>query len=600
MMLSSGERVSVERPVTRILAEIARILMPADRADGRLASTLELLREIVPYDQCALVEVSPEGENEVTVVPEPSALERSTIEQTLLRLLAVVGEPGAAGGVLGPSADVVVQEAWPSYLAVPLVGMDRVDGLLLVGQRVPDAYVEDDLRLLSIVASQIAAFLAACRLGVQKARLAEERIANLEALHERDERLRVGLAHAPIVVFQQDCELRYTWFDKLLPGFTAEAILGKSDQELFPSEVAEPLVAVKQQVMKTGRGAREEVRAPALDGKGLGYYDVSIEPLLDRYGEVVGITCAALDITQRKATEQLQRELIAMITHDLRTPLTTILGQADLLRHRGVYDERMVEGILHQADVLKRLVSDLEDFSRLEMGHADLRPEPVDLVTIVRETIVHAQAQTSLHELRLVGPSALQGEWDADRVFQILQNLLSNAIKYSPGGGEILVVVERRDDGAWVSIRDQGVGVASDILPRLFDRFYRAQDTVQVAPGLGLGLVIVRGLVEAHGGRIWVESEGADHGTTVTFTLPFERDTPRALQAPQLTRRQLEVAQLIAGGRSNAQIARELVLTTGTVANHIEHILRRLNVNNRAQVAAWVVEHGLLDRSGNR
>jgi DNA-binding NarL/FixJ family response regulator len=110
----------------------------------------------------------------------------------------------------------------------------------------------------------------------------------------------------------------------------------------------------------------------------------------------------------------------------------------------------------------------------------------------------------------------------------------------------------------------------------------------------------VRGLVEAHGGRIRAESDGPGRGATVTFSLPFDHAAQRAAQAGKLTKRQLEVAQLIATGHSNAQIARKLVLTTGTVANHIEHILRRLGVSNRAQVAAWIVEHGLQDPGKRR
>ena len=211
---------------------------------------------------------------------------------------------------------------------------------------------------------------------------------------------------------------------------------------------------------------------------------------------------------------------------------------------------------------------------------------------------MQAQALSSIHEIQLVAPAILPGTWDVDRVFQIFHNLLANAIAYSPDGGQIVVRLEPRDDLAWVTIRDHGIGVAPQRLARLFNRFQRARRAGDGEPGGGLGLAIVRGLVEGHGGRVWIESDGPGTGATVTFTLPFHRETYRASQASRLTRRQLEVARLIAAGRSNAQIARELVLTPGTVANHIEQILRRLDAKNRAQVAAWIVERGLLHADG--
>jgi signal transduction histidine kinase len=132
----------------------------------------------------------------------------------------------------------------------------------------------------------------------------------------------------------------------------------------------------------------------------------------------------------------------------------------------------MVGAILDQAGVLERLIGDLADFSRVEMGQLDLRTRRVDLVTIARESVVQAQAQSGLHEVRLVAPPALFGTWDPDRVFQIFQNLLSNALKYAPAGGQILVRIEGTDDLAQVSIHDQGMGVAAESLPHLFDRFF--------------------------------------------------------------------------------------------------------------------------------
>jgi signal transduction histidine kinase len=143
------------------------------------------------------------------------------------------------------------------------------------------------------------------------------------------------------------------------------------------------------------------------------------------------------------------------------------------------------------------------------------------LITLVRAAAAQAQATTQSHRLRVVAPEQpLHGWWDRDRLNQVLHNLLSNAIKYAPDGGDILIQVEARDQEAWVTIVDQGIGIPPDEVGHLFDRFYRTRAaTGSRIEGLGLGLYISKGLVEAHGGRIWVESE-VGRGSTFTFALP--------------------------------------------------------------------------------
>ena len=133
-----------------------------------------------------------------------------------------------------------------------------------------------------------------------------------------------------------------------------------------------------------------------------------------------------------------------------------------------------------------------------------------------------AQATSGEHTIRVEAPDGpLEGIWDRDRLAQIFRNLLGNAIKYSPDGGEIVLRIEDRGDRAELSIRDHGLGIEAAALPKLFDRLYRAESSTGGVKGIGLGLYITRELVEAHGGRIWAESEGPGHGSTFRFTLPY-------------------------------------------------------------------------------
>lgn len=240
-------------------------------------------------------------------------------------------------------------------------------------------------------------------------------------------------------------------------------------------------------------------------------------------GDVFVASCR--DITARRAAERLQREFITMVTHDLKSPLTSIRGFAQLMQRRERYSETAVESIVSQTGHLERLINDLLDAARLEVGRADLQRASVDLVELAQSIAGAVAAQTSRHAVSVEAHGAtIRGEWDADRLAQVLQNLLSNAVKYSPDGGDIVVTLGTgKVNGAShavVSVSDRGVGIPEGVRDRLFDRFYRVESTEHGAQGLGLGLYISRSLVEAHGGRIWVESTPG-RGSTFTFTLPL-------------------------------------------------------------------------------
>jgi PAS domain S-box-containing protein len=229
---------------------------------------------------------------------------------------------------------------------------------------------------------------------------------------------------------------------------------------------------------------------------------------------------AVRDMSERRQLEELRRDFLAMVTHDLRTPLTTVRGNAQLLLRRGVYREETVTAILDQADRMQRLLDDLADVVRLEGGTLPLRRSPVDLVELARHEADIAQQQGGGRRVVVEAPDeTVIGNWDRNRLGQVLANLLGNAIKYSPQGGSVTVQVEAAGDVARLRVRDEGPGIDREHLPKLFERFFRAQ--VTGAGGLGLGLYISRMLVEAHGGRISVESE-AGKGSAFTVTLPLD------------------------------------------------------------------------------
>jgi signal transduction histidine kinase len=223
----------------------------------------------------------------------------------------------------------------------------------------------------------------------------------------------------------------------------------------------------------------------------------------------------------------MKDDLLSMTSHDLRTPLTVLRGQAQLMqrtltRNTATPEQLLnrVELIMNQTDRLSDMLNRLLDLTKVEAGRLDLRLEPTDLVKLIRGTVEAVQGLSATHHITVKARSQLHGCWDSGRLAQVLQNLLTNAIKYSPEGGRIDVAATSDKRQVTVSVRDQGLGIPAEDLPQLFDRFYRVAGT-RGLEGSGLGLYICQGIISSHGGRIWAASEGPGRGSTFAFTLPL-------------------------------------------------------------------------------
>jgi signal transduction histidine kinase len=244
----------------------------------------------------------------------------------------------------------------------------------------------------------------------------------------------------------------------------------------------------------------------------------------------------------RQAAEDLARqrqEFVATASHELKTPLTTLLGHVELLGRqlsRPVPDTARVNrylGVLQSAaGRLGALVDDLLDTARIQQGYLALRLAPCDLVVIARDVLQRAEEsieRTARHTLALDAPTSVPGVWDGERLDQVLSNLVSNALKYSPDGGEVRVRVVPTPEDVAIVVSDQGIGIAPDETTLLFEPFARGRILREMVGGTGLGLYIVRQNIEQHGGAIVIESTPGV-GTTITVRLP--RGTATAADAP--------------------------------------------------------------------
>lgn len=224
-----------------------------------------------------------------------------------------------------------------------------------------------------------------------------------------------------------------------------------------------------------------------------------------------------------EVNDKQRRNMLADISHELRSPITVMQGNLEGMID-GVYtpDAERLRSLYEETHVLSRLVDDLRTLSLAEAGSLRLQREFTDLATLVRETVLGFETQAVEKAVRLVLDVDEVGAMstDAVRIGEVLRNLLSNALRYTPAGGEVKVGVHEAasglERGVTVSVHDTGPGIEAGDLSRIFDRFYKSSDS----GGMGLGLSIAKLLVEAHGGRIWAESQPGQ-GTTISFHLPF-------------------------------------------------------------------------------
>lgn len=265
----------------------------------------------------------------------------------------------------------------------------------------------------------------------------------------------------------------------------------------------------------------------------------SFVPLRDTSGRITGALGVFQDITAIKELEQQKDDFLAAVSHDLKTPITAIKGYAQLLRRyltRGTASHQhrvlgALDGIDRTSTRMTTQVNQLLDLARLQMERPlDLDLRETDLVALARRVVSDHHGLSPRHHLVLdCQVSTLVGQWDPARIERLLANLVGNAIKYSPDGGKVLVLLKRHDgeDGPWavVSIRDHGIGIPAEDLPRIFDRFYRGSNLSVDLGGAGIGLASTLQIVREHHGVISVESaEG--NGSVFTVRLPLPRPAP--------------------------------------------------------------------------
>ncbi len=377
-----------------------------------------------------------------------------------------------------------------------------------------------------------------------KNRLLQE-LRRAKKLHETNEtRLRAVLCSIDEILFEFDAEGTYlhVWAanEELLVR-PQEELIGRTVSEVIGEGFGRQVATVLERISHTGEAENFEYPLDVLGGRR--WFLARIAPIASRGEFPASFAFLARDITERKQMEenlhrveeglrrsdQMKSEFISIAAHELRTPLTSILGYADLLLNEDTYGgftprqhREFLQEVQEKGVALAGTINEMLDISRIESGRPiPLSLRPGDLEDVLARAVRNFQVQQTRHcfELQLDAPVPLTLLIDRHKIVQVLENLLSNAIKFSPPGTRIRVTGRAAEGGYLVEIADEGVGMSEEQQARIFEKFYRADFSDTAAGGLGLGMSIVKGIIEEHRGRIWVES-APGQGTTVRFFLP--------------------------------------------------------------------------------
>ncbi|TVP45860.1 MAG: PAS domain S-box protein [Gemmatimonadales bacterium] len=362
-------------------------------------------------------------------------------------------------------------------------------------------------------------------------RQARRDLAEMEAIY----------ADVPVGLCVLDRDLRYTRINERMSrinGIPAADHLGRTVREMVP-DLADTVEPVLRRVLETGQGIQDlELSGSTAAAPGKTHHWVGrCSPLSDDSGQIFGVNIVIADVTERKRSEAENRRLyaeacsaltardrvLAIVSHDLRDPLNAIRLAAALFTE-DLSDERrqaQLEVIQRGSAQMERLVEDLLAVARIQGGGLSVDAQPCRLADLLESArdFLRPRADSRSVAIQVARAPALHVRADRERILQVFTNLISNAVHHTPEGGRIVLRSERMGDAeAKVSVEDTGHGILLEHLPHVFDAFWQAERSGRA--GAGLGLAIAKGIVEAHGGRIWVESEPG-RGSRFHFTLPL-------------------------------------------------------------------------------
>jgi len=313
-----------------------------------------------------------------------------------------------------------------------------------------------------------------------------------------------------------------------LIGYDPEECIGRTTEFLYPDK--SEFLDFGNKIKSAIAAGRDILHAEQLLKRKSGEVfsaEITTTIIYKEKGEVIRVTSIVRDNTERKKLDQLKDEFIGLVSHELRSPLTVITGAVNTVLAEGARlspeeTRQLLEDAALEAESLSHLLGNLLELSRVQADRLVLYAEEISVKKVIQDVVDEIRRQSSAHQFIVDIPKKLPPVYaDQLRLERILYNLLENAVKYSPQGGEIRVSVKPEEEHLVIGVSDQGIGISPSDQAKLFEPFRRLEESrLDGVGGIGLGLLVCRRLAEAHGGRIWVESEPGQ-GSTFFFTLPL-------------------------------------------------------------------------------
>ena len=409
-----------------------------------------------------------------------------------------------------------------AILMAPILHLNELVGHIYVGEKGDGReFTLEDEEVLVVFASQAALAIANAR----RYREEQETRAYLETLINTSP---VGVAvfnakTGKLVSYNRETERMFMTLSS--PGYTVEELLKVMTVRRASGWEYTLAEGPVDKTLRSGETVRsEEVVYSVPDGRSLTAL-VNGTPIRSDDGEIISFVFTLQDMAPLKEMERMRAEFLAMVSHELRTPLsavkgsiTTLLDPSTTLNSAETHQFHQI--IDTQTDRMRELIADLLDVARIESGTLSVLPKPAEVADLIAEAHNAFQSGGAKHELHTeFAPDLPLILADRLRIIQVLCNLLSNAARYSPDRLPIRVSASREGLLVVISVSDKGKGIPAEILPQLFGKFSN-KDVENQSEDTGLGLAICKGIVEAHGGRIWAESDGPGMGTTISFTVP--------------------------------------------------------------------------------
>jgi PAS domain S-box-containing protein len=358
-----------------------------------------------------------------------------------------------------------------------------------------------------------------------------------QALWESEEKYRDLYEEAPTAYFSVGADGRIEQANRSateLLGYSRDELIGRPVLELYadtPSGKAKAQ-GVFQRFLAGEEVHEEELEMHRADGSKV-WICLSVRPIRDKEGRIVVSRSAVVDMTKHKKLDQLKDDFISLVSHELRSPMTVITGAINTLlteaeRLSPEESRQLLKDAALESELLSHLLGNLLELSRAQADRLFLHAEAIDVKRVIQDAVEGVKRQSSARQFVVSLPRKPPLVYaDELRLERILYNLLENAVKYSPQGGKIRVSAKPEGEYLVIGVSDRGIGISPSEQAKLFAPFQRLEEfRPEGARGVGLGLLVCRRLVEAHGGKIWVESEPG-HGSTFFFTMPLSQKHPQ-------------------------------------------------------------------------